>query len=266
MLFRSENDSDGDGICGGVPPLHVWHDHLNEFAGEYYAAGGPRVDQCSNDPDNNKDKDRKCDERGTDDQVVSWDFYTHPLNDKGKKAGLVGWSDKEDVFEVAGEEPVVLSELDDRRFIFDERVIEICERSDSAIDALFSVTRGRYDWTGTMESVQHLIEVRDAAQLAVEEESDELYKETLAEFVIAADEALAKERKTVVDKAYILKNEMHEIEQSIEGFTRRMSNTERLREGAQSMEERDNLDKKLTEIGDQIKDAQEKIKIGRAHV
>ena len=126
-------------------------------------AGGPRVDQCSNDPDNNKDKDRKCDERGTDDQVVSWDFYTHPLNDKGKKAGLVGWSDKEDVFEVAGEEPVVLSELDDRRFIFDERVIEICERSDSAIDALFSVTRGRYDWTGTMESVQHLIEVRDAA-------------------------------------------------------------------------------------------------------
>jgi hypothetical protein len=258
--FDPENDSDGDGICGGVPPLHVWHDHLNEFAGEYYAAGGPRVDQCSNDPDNNKDKDRKCDERGTDDQVVSWDFYTHPLNDKGKKAGLVGWSDKEDVFEVAGEEPVVLSELDDRRFIFDERVIEICERSDSAIDALFSVTRGRYDWTGTMESVQHLIEVRDAAQLAVEEETDELYKETLAEFVIAADEALAKERKTVVDKAYILKNEMHEIEQSIEGFTRRMSNTERLREGAQSMEERDNLDKKLTEIGNQIKGAQEKIK------
>ena len=256
--FDPENDSDGDGICGGVPPLHVWHDHLNEFAGEYYAAGGPRVDQCPNDPDNNKDKDRKCDERGTDDQVVSWDFYTHPLNDKGKKAGLVGWSDKEDVFEVparsrralrARRPPLHLRRARDR----DLRAHVVVHRGALLRDP------GRYDWTGTMESVQHLIEVRDAAQLAVEEESDELYKETLAEFVIAADEALAKERKTVVDKAYILKNEMHEIEQSIEGFTRRMSNTERLREGAQSMEERDNLDKKLTEIGDQIKGAQEQI-------
>jgi hypothetical protein len=257
--FDSDNDSDGDGICGGVPPLHVWHDHLEEFAGVYYAAGGPRVDQCPNDPDNNKDKDRKCDERGTDDQVISWDFYTHPFNDAGKKAGLVGWTDKEDIFEIAGEEPMEMPALDDRRFIFDERVIEICERTSSSIEALFSVTRGRYDWTGTMESVQELQVKRDTAQTAVEEEADPLYKETLAAFVIAADEALAEEKKRVVDKAYVLKNEMHEHEDKIAMITRRMSNTQRLYEGADTIGERDKFKAKLDEFQDEIHGLQDTI-------
>merc|ERR1719506_3360034 len=157
--FDEYNDKDGDGICDGVAPLTFWKPHLEENSPDYYPKGAWRVDQCPQDPNNNADKDRKCDNRSEDDKVISWDFYSN---------GLTGWTDKQEVFEVNVVDQEV-PQLDARRFVFDERVVEVCEKGPAKVEvryeahvakhALHALEKQRDELEDQFEAAEHHAEV-----------------------------------------------------------------------------------------------------------
>jgi tetratricopeptide (TPR) repeat protein len=200
--FDEYNDKDGDGICDGVPPLPFWKPHLEENSPQFYPKGAWRVDQCPQDPDNNADKDRKCDNRSEDDKVITWDFYAN---------SLAGWTDKQEAFEVNVVDSEV-PQLDARRFVFDERVVEVCNKGKDQIEAMFSITRGRYDWTQNDESIIEMYKQLDRLSELRESEKDERwraqYKEDIKSFQVEIVDAKDKVRF----EAHRAKKELHELE------------------------------------------------------
>merc|ERR1719502_1675181 len=200
--FDEYNDRDGDGICDGVPPLAFWKSHLEENSPAYYPKGAWRVDQCPQDPNNNADKDRKCDNRSEDDKVISWDFYSN---------GLTGWTDKSDAFEVNVVDSEV-PQLDARRFVFDERVVEVCNKGKESVEAMFSITRGRYDWTENDESIMEMYKQLQRLQDLREAEKDERWRAQYKEDIAAFELEIVDAKDKVRYEAHQAKKALHELE------------------------------------------------------
>merc|ERR1719163_1551931 len=200
--FDEYNDRDGDGICDGVAPLVFWKSHLEENSPALYPRGAWRVDQCPSDPDNNADKDRKFDNRSEDDKVISWDFYSNDL---------AGWTNKKDVFEVNVVDEEV-PQLDARRFIFDERVVEVCEKSTEHIEAMFSITRGRYDWTETDETIVEMYKQLTRLQELREAEKDERWRAQYKEDIEAFEQEIVDAKDQVRYIAHQAKYALHDLE------------------------------------------------------
>merc|ERR1719409_2085361 len=200
--FDEYNDRDGDGICDGVPPLAFWKSHLEENSPAYYPKGAWRVDQCPQDPANNADKDRKCDNRSEDDKVITWDFYSN---------GLTGWTDKGEGFEVNVVDSEV-PQLDARRFIFDERVVEVCNKGPESIEAMFSITRGRYDWTETDETIIEMYKQLERLQSLREAEKDERWRAQYKEDVESFQKEIFDAKDKVRYAAHEAKYALHELE------------------------------------------------------
>merc|ERR1719502_376998 len=200
--FDEYNDKDGDGICDGVAPLSFWKSHLEENSPQFYPRGAWRVDQCPQDPNNNEDKDRKCDNRSEDDKVISWDFYSN---------SLAGWKDKQDSFEVNVVDSEV-PQLDARRFVFDERVVEVCEKGKDKIEAMFSITRGRYDWTENDESIMEMYKQLQRLQDLREAEKDERWRAQYKEDIAAFELEIVDAKDKVRYEAHVAKHELHELE------------------------------------------------------
>merc|ERR1719502_2596400 len=200
--FDEYNDRDGDGICDGVPPLSFWKSHLEENSPAYYPKGAWRVDQCPQDPNNNADKDRKCDNRSEDDKVIAWDFYSN---------SLAGWTDKSDAFEVNVVDSEV-PQLDARRFVFDERVVEVCNKGKESVEAMFSITRGRYDWTENDESIMEMYKQLQRLQDLREAEKDERWRAQYKEDIAAFELEIVDAKDKVRYEAHVAKHELHELE------------------------------------------------------
>jgi len=282
--FDVDNDIDGDGICGGVPPLASWREHLEEHGEAFYTPGGWHVDQCPFDANNNADKDRKCDKGGSvvdnkmvnsveDDNVVSWDFYS-------KSAGLVGWADKQEQFEIAHDADDVLPALDERRFLFDERVMEICEKSVDVVEAMFSITRGRFDWTEMpckeltdaevdaglkrepcpQESVHTMYAERAVLVAAWETEKDEEYRTAQWDVIQKFDLSIVDEKDKVAMHAHNAKHAVHVLEAEADKLQKELSNKKILAAIAEDESAANNdlstLSQKLTQKLKQIKTQQ----------
>merc|ERR1719502_222895 len=200
--FDEYNDRDGDGICDGVPPLSFWKSHLEENSPQFYPRGAWRVDQCPQDPNNNADKDRKCDNRSEDDKVIAWDFYSN---------SLAGWTDKSDAFEVNVVDSEV-PQLDARRFVFDERVVEVCNKGKESVEAMFSITRGRYDWTENDESIMEMYKQLQRLQDLREAEKDERWRTQYKEDIEAFEEEIVDAKDKVRYEAHQAKKALHELE------------------------------------------------------
>merc|ERR1719163_741966 len=198
--FDEYNDKDGDGICDGVAPLAFWKPHLEENSPQYYPRGAWRVDQCPQDPDNNADKDRKCDNLSEDDKVITWDFYANSLE---------GWTDKQESFEVNVVDEEV-PQLDARRFVFDERVVEVCEKGKDSVEAMFSITRGRYDWTETDERIVEMYKQLQRLQDLREAEKDERWRAQYKEDIAAFELEIVDAKDKVRYEAHVAKK--HEID------------------------------------------------------
>merc|ERR1719409_1702687 len=200
--FDEYNDKDGDGICDGVPPLAFWKPHLEENSPQFYPKGAWRVDQCPQDPNNNADKDRKCDNRSEDDKVISWDFYSN---------SLAGWTDKQEVFEVNVVDEEV-PQLDARRFVFDERVVEVCEKGKDSVEAMFSITRGRYDWTENDEGIIEMYKQLQRLTELRESEKDERWRAQYKEDIAAFEQEIVDAKDQVRYIAHQAKYALHDLE------------------------------------------------------
>jgi len=201
--FDETNDVDGDGICDGVVPLHFWIAHLEEHSPEFYPKGAWRVDQCPKDPTNNDDKDRKCDNTSEDDKVGTWDFYSN---------NMAGWKEKgTEAFEVKVVDDRVPG-LDARRFIFDERVVEVCAKGPESIEAMFSITNGRYDWTENDERILAMRDVSNDMIALREAEKDERWRAQFKEDIASYALEIIDEKDLIRFKAHAAKRAMHKLE------------------------------------------------------
>merc|ERR1719502_644280 len=187
--------SDLDGLFDRLPP--AWEEGM-EFDTRDAPPSGGEYDPCPFD----EDKDRKCDNRSEDDKVISWDFYSN---------SLAGWKDKQDSFEVNVVDSEV-PQLDARRFVFDERVVEVCEKGKDKIEAMFSITRGRYDWTENDESIMEMYKQLQRLQDLREAEKDERWRAQYKEDIAAFELEIVDAKDKVRYEAHVAKHELHELE------------------------------------------------------